>query len=284
VPTLPVTLAHVQEPLDLLAVSIQRMAHAVADWYGEDGQSVDEDAAPPEARPLRWHLRTTAEALRDSREACSASGEWSRRLLDADEEAVPPTALDGSGSPGYLDMGCRAPAARLTRDGTDFQDGRRRLRRLAALERACQRAATLLVTGGRVVVVTASPSLGPPGVISEPILDAPPRDERSALLHRGRALLHQRGAAATLVATDSEPRRSPHPGGPRRRCRTDPRRVNCVGLRDARAPGLDSRERASPRALRRASRTVVAPASRHTRTWSSELTARSGRSRQPLRL
>jgi hypothetical protein len=80
---LSVTLAHVHETLDLLAISIQRMAHAVADQCGED-------AAPPEARALRWHLETTSEALRDSREACSASGEWSRRLpaepLDADED------------------------------------------------------------------------------------------------------------------------------------------------------------------------------------------------------
>ena len=98
VPTLPATLAHLHESLDLLAVSIQRMAHAVADWCDEDGQSVDEDAAPPEARALCWHLGTTAEALRNSREACSASGEWSRRLLaepqDAGEDAVPPTALE----------------------------------------------------------------------------------------------------------------------------------------------------------------------------------------------
>lgn len=98
VPTLPATLAHVHETLDLLAVSVQRMAHAVADWCDEDGQSVDEDAAPPEARALRWHLGTTAEALRDAREACSASGEWSRRLLakplDADEDTAP-TVLEG---------------------------------------------------------------------------------------------------------------------------------------------------------------------------------------------
>ena len=99
VPTLAVTLAHVQETLDLLGVGVLRMAHAVADWCSEDGQSVDEDSAPPEARALRWHLGTTAEALRASRQACSASRGWSRRLLaeqlEADEDAVPPAALDG---------------------------------------------------------------------------------------------------------------------------------------------------------------------------------------------
>jgi nucleotide-binding universal stress UspA family protein len=72
-------------------------------------------------------------------------------------------------------------------------------------EPALERAATLVATDGRVVVVTASPSLGPAGVFSEPILDSPPRDELSALLRRGRALLHQRGTDAKLVATDSDP-------------------------------------------------------------------------------
>lgn len=81
VPTMPVTLSHVEETLDLLAAGIQRMAHAVTDWCGEDDQSIDEEALPPEARALCWHLGTTAKALRASREACSTSGDWSRRLL-----------------------------------------------------------------------------------------------------------------------------------------------------------------------------------------------------------
>jgi hypothetical protein len=98
VSALPVTLTHVQEALNLLAVSIRWMAYAAADPCGEDGPSVDEDSAPPEARALRWHLRSTAEALRDAREACSASEEWSRRLLgeplEADEDTGPSTAPD----------------------------------------------------------------------------------------------------------------------------------------------------------------------------------------------
>jgi nucleotide-binding universal stress UspA family protein len=57
-------------------------------------------------------------------------------------------------------------------------------------ERALERAATLVATRGRVVVVTATPSLGPPRLVSEPILDGPPSDERSALLDRSRALPH----------------------------------------------------------------------------------------------
>jgi nucleotide-binding universal stress UspA family protein len=72
-------------------------------------------------------------------------------------------------------------------------------------ERALERAGTLVAPGGRVVVVTASPSLGPAGVVAEPILDSPARDELSAIVRRGRALLHQRGTEATFVATDSDP-------------------------------------------------------------------------------
>jgi hypothetical protein len=45
--TLPATLAHVHETLDLLAVGIQRMAQAVADSCGADGRNVDEDTASP---------------------------------------------------------------------------------------------------------------------------------------------------------------------------------------------------------------------------------------------
>jgi hypothetical protein len=73
VPTLPATLAHVHETLDLLAISIQGVAHGIVVRCGKDGQGVDEDAAPPEARAL-LALRTTAEALRGSCEARSASG------------------------------------------------------------------------------------------------------------------------------------------------------------------------------------------------------------------
>src|SRR4051812_4768985 len=72
-------------------------------------------------------------------------------------------------------------------------------------ERALARAATLAGAHGTVVVVTASPSRLPPGVTSEPILDAPPPEERKARLQRSRTLLQEHGTQATLVATDSDP-------------------------------------------------------------------------------
>jgi nucleotide-binding universal stress UspA family protein len=72
-------------------------------------------------------------------------------------------------------------------------------------ERALERAAALAGAHGTVVVVTASPSRFPPGVTSEPILDAPPPEEQHAMLQRSRALLKEHGTQATLVATDLDP-------------------------------------------------------------------------------
>jgi nucleotide-binding universal stress UspA family protein len=72
-------------------------------------------------------------------------------------------------------------------------------------DRAVDRAATLVGSGGGVIVVTARPSLASQGVISESILDAPPADERSELLERSRALLRERGVGATLVAANGDP-------------------------------------------------------------------------------
>jgi nucleotide-binding universal stress UspA family protein len=71
-------------------------------------------------------------------------------------------------------------------------------------ERALERAATLVGSDGRVIVVVARPSLASQGVIAEPLLDTPPADERSELLLRSRALLHERGIEATLIAADAD--------------------------------------------------------------------------------
>jgi hypothetical protein len=49
VSALPVTLTHVQEALNLLAVSIRWIAYAAADSCGEDGPSVDEDSLRPQS-------------------------------------------------------------------------------------------------------------------------------------------------------------------------------------------------------------------------------------------
>ena len=82
VPTHEITLAHVEEALDRLAVAMDQMANAVANWCGEPSAIVVDNALPPEARALRWHLQSVADKLRGSETACAISRDWTRRLLD----------------------------------------------------------------------------------------------------------------------------------------------------------------------------------------------------------
>ena len=81
VPTHELTLAHVEEAVDRLAVAMEQMANAVADWCGEPSAIVEENALPPEARALRWHLQSVADELRAAEIACASSRDWTRRLL-----------------------------------------------------------------------------------------------------------------------------------------------------------------------------------------------------------
>lgn len=101
VPTHAVALAHVEEALDRMAIAMEQMANAVADWCGQRSVVFEEAALPPEARGVRWHLQSTAQRLRDSEEACATSREWTRRLLSA----VPPGHVTSS------QTGCKRPAA-----------------------------------------------------------------------------------------------------------------------------------------------------------------------------
>jgi hypothetical protein len=90
VPTHGITLAHVEEAIDRLAVAMEQIANAVADWCGEPSPVAD-NALPPEARALRWHLASVADRLRDSELACASSRDWTRRLLGnlpADEQTL----------------------------------------------------------------------------------------------------------------------------------------------------------------------------------------------------
>ena len=83
IPTLGITLAHVEEALDRLSVGMLQMANGVVEWSAEQGPSADEDALPPQAQALCYHLRAVADALRAPRDACTSSRLWTRRLLDA---------------------------------------------------------------------------------------------------------------------------------------------------------------------------------------------------------
>jgi hypothetical protein len=80
VPTHAITLAHVEEALDRLAVAMGQMANAVGEWCGERGAIIEENVLAPEARALRWHLQAAADTLRESEVACTLSREWARQL------------------------------------------------------------------------------------------------------------------------------------------------------------------------------------------------------------
>jgi nucleotide-binding universal stress UspA family protein len=74
-----------------------------------------------------------------------------------------------------------------------------------AAERALERSAALVGAGGRVVIVTASVSMPPAGVIDEPILDSPTPEEGEALLESAASTLRLRGIEPVLVAADTGP-------------------------------------------------------------------------------
>jgi hypothetical protein len=103
VPSLPVTLAHLEETFEDLAASMRHMAEAAAEWSGAEDAKTDEAALSPEARALLWHLRSVADTLMESRDGCAAARDWTRRLLDdAASEARDPCMApedDGAGRP-----------------------------------------------------------------------------------------------------------------------------------------------------------------------------------------
>ena len=79
---LEVTLAHVEEALDRLAVALLKMADAVSDWCADDGRESRDDILPPEARALRFHLQAAAAGLRVPQDGSTSSRIWTRRLLE----------------------------------------------------------------------------------------------------------------------------------------------------------------------------------------------------------
>jgi hypothetical protein len=88
VPALGATLAHIEEALDRLSVGMLQMANGVVEWSAGPDPSVDEDALPPPARALCFHLRAVADSLSAPRDACASSRMWTRRLLDAKSDAA----------------------------------------------------------------------------------------------------------------------------------------------------------------------------------------------------
>jgi hypothetical protein len=75
--TLGVALAHIEEALDRLSVGMLQAANAVAVSHGG---SADGSRLEPSADALCFHLRRTAERLREPQLACQSSRFWTRRL------------------------------------------------------------------------------------------------------------------------------------------------------------------------------------------------------------
>jgi len=119
-PSLPVTLAHVEDALDQLAIGLQRMAEAVSAGDGDERTLRDESTLDPEARALRWQLRAVADALIDARDGCPAASEWARRLVD--DAATGP--LQATATRGASSSAVTQPAAIWSRGPVAARAGR----------------------------------------------------------------------------------------------------------------------------------------------------------------
>jgi hypothetical protein len=80
--SLSVTLAHVEEALDRLAVAMLQIAHVVA--TSDDEAAAEFDEIGPEARGLCVHLRKVSDGLGDAQDSCRVARMWVRRLRDAE--------------------------------------------------------------------------------------------------------------------------------------------------------------------------------------------------------
>jgi hypothetical protein len=79
VPALPVALAHLEEALDRLSVSMIKTAQAVEEW---PGAAETDTALSSDARALRWHLFHLAARLRGAQDACPDARRWATQLVD----------------------------------------------------------------------------------------------------------------------------------------------------------------------------------------------------------
>ena len=109
VPTLPITLAHLEDAFDELAATMRLLAEGAAEWCGMD--DADAGTLPPEASALLWHLRSVADSLTHAGDGCLASRPWAHQLLErADVMIVPERAAEVT--PPRARTGGRAPASR----------------------------------------------------------------------------------------------------------------------------------------------------------------------------
>jgi hypothetical protein len=75
---LGVALAHIEEALDRLSVGMLQAAAAVTEGHGD---SADDSRMEPSAEALGFHLRLTAERLREAQLACQSSRFWRWRMI-----------------------------------------------------------------------------------------------------------------------------------------------------------------------------------------------------------
>jgi hypothetical protein len=83
--TLGIALAHIEEALDRLAVAMHQAANAVTVGHGG---SADGSYLEPSADALCFHLRRTADRLREPQLACQSSGFWTRQLVATPRRAA----------------------------------------------------------------------------------------------------------------------------------------------------------------------------------------------------
>ncbi len=82
--TLGVALAHIEEALDRLSVGMLQAANAVTTAHTE---SADDSHMEPSAEALCFHLRRTADRLREPQLACQSSRLWTRRMIASAPQA-----------------------------------------------------------------------------------------------------------------------------------------------------------------------------------------------------
>jgi hypothetical protein len=109
VPSLPITLAHVEDALDQIAESMQLMARSIESGHGARGAIAEDNAAGAEAHNLDLQLQLIATSLMDARDACPSACEWARRLVamaaaDRSQSAPASTSWPGPRRVGASDL------------------------------------------------------------------------------------------------------------------------------------------------------------------------------------
>jgi hypothetical protein len=102
--TLAVALAHIEEALDRLSVGMLQAANAVTMGHSD---SADDSNMEPSAEALCFHLRRTADRLREPQLACQSSRFWTRRMI-----ASTPSEREARASGGLAESQPHPAAAR----------------------------------------------------------------------------------------------------------------------------------------------------------------------------